>query len=63
MKDPLKEFDMIYNWVKENLKSVVSMNVVDVSDVTLFNDYVAQYEFSNEGDSLSFKNKWKQNDN
>ena len=54
---------MIYNWVKENLKSVVSMNVVDVSDVTLFNDYVAQYEFSNEGDSLSFKNKWKQNDN
>lgn len=47
------------NWAQEQCTSFLGYNVQDVSDVSLVNDFVAQYNFKSLKDAEWFTLKWK----
>lgn len=46
------------NWARDNCPSFAGCEVMDVSDVSMQYDQVAEYVFANERDSNWFKLKW-----
>ena len=48
-----------YDWAKKNCPSFIAHHVQDVSDVSLTNDFVAQYTFKTSKDAEWFTLKWK----
>lgn len=53
-------FKKIKRWSKKNCPSFRNMTVVDVSDVSPTHDLIAQFQFSDEKDSVWFHLKWGQ---
>jgi hypothetical protein len=52
-------FAEVAEWSKVNCNSYVNYDVVDVSDVSIQYDYIAQYYFRNKRDLVAFKLTWK----
>lgn len=54
-----QHFQDACDWAKKFCSSFIGYDLQDVSDVSLTNDYVAQYIFNNERDAEWFTLKWK----
>lgn len=46
-------------WASRQCSSYVDYHVQDVSDVSLINDFIAQYQFRDSKDAMMFELKWK----
>lgn len=46
-------------WASRQCSSYIDYHVQDVSDVSLINDFVAQYQFRDSKDAMMFELKWK----
>lgn len=57
--NPHEEFERIFQWAKSNMNSVQSFNVMDVTDVSLVNDYIAEYRFEDNHEAEVFESRWK----
>jgi len=55
----LEDFKQADAWAQENCASYAGHSVVDVSDVSLRFDTVAEYNFGQESDALIFKLRWR----
>jgi hypothetical protein len=51
-------FSEMKQWAEEHCKSFSTMNIVDVSDVSLYYDYVAEFTFTDERDETLFTMRW-----
>lgn len=47
------------DWAKNQCCSFIGYHIQDVSDVSLVNDYVAEYKFKDPKDAIWFELKWK----
>jgi hypothetical protein len=46
-------------WASRQCSSFVNYHVQDVSDVSLINDFITEYQFQDPTDALLFQLKWK----
>ena len=46
-------------WASRQCSSYIDYYVQDVSDVSLINDFIAQYQFRDSKDAMMFELKWK----
>jgi hypothetical protein len=46
-------------WASRQCASYVDYHVQDVSDFSLINDFIAQYQFRDSKDAMMFELKWK----
>jgi hypothetical protein len=46
-------------WASRQCSSFVNYHVQDVSDVSLINDFITEYQFQYPTDALQFQLKWK----
>ena len=46
-------------WASRQCSSFVNYHVQDVSDVSLINDFITEYQFQDQTDALLFQLKWK----
>ena len=46
-------------WASRQCSSYIDYHVQDVSDVSLINDFIAQYQFRDSKDAMMFELKWK----
>ena len=53
-----KYFNEILLWAKEHCQSFIHFEVVDVSDVSITCDQIAEFHFEHEKDLLMFNLKW-----
>jgi hypothetical protein len=53
-----EHFSYVDEWAREHCKSYCRYDAVDVSDVSLTNDVIAEYCFNDEKDAVLFKLKW-----
>ncbi len=51
-------FKSVADWSGENCKSFIDYTVVDVSDVSIQYDYIAQYFFKRKNDMIAFRLRW-----
>lgn len=56
-----KHFRDAADWAKQQCPTFVDHNVQDVSDVSITNDFIAQYRFKDSKDALLFQLKWRSN--
>lgn len=56
-KDPRENFLKMMSWAQDNCKSFVSVDIVDVSDLSN-HDYVGDFKFTDERDAILFSLKW-----
>ena len=52
-------FKSAAEWAKIQCQSFIGCHVQDVSDVSLTNDYIAEYRFKDTKDAVWFELKWK----
>lgn len=53
-----EHFSYVDEWAREHCVSYCWYKAVDVSDVSLVNDVIAEYIFADEKDAVLFKLKW-----
>ena len=53
-----EHFSYVDEWAREHCKSYYQYKAVDVSDVSLTNDVIAEYQFNNEKDAVLFSLRW-----
>jgi hypothetical protein len=46
-------------WASQQCSSYISYHLQDVSDVSLINDFIAEYKFGDPKDAVWFQLKWK----
>jgi hypothetical protein len=46
-------------WASRQCSSFVNYHIQDVSDVSLINDFITEYQFQDPTDALLFQLKWK----
>jgi len=51
-------FQSAADWARSNCPTFIDHHVQDVSDVSLSNDYIAQYRFLDMRDVLLFQLRW-----
>ncbi len=60
---PYEQADCYFNsaadWAKQRCQSFVGYHIQDVSDVSLINDYIAEYRFKDPKDALLFELKYR----
>ncbi len=52
-------FKSAADWAQQQCQSFISCHVQDVSDVSLVNDYIAEYRFKDPKDALLFELKYR----
>jgi hypothetical protein len=52
-------FSSAADWAKKQCPSFVEYHVQDVSDVSYTNDFIAEYKFRDQKDSMWFNLKWQ----
>lgn len=57
-KDSRDEFSEMQYWAQEHCKSFVAMVLTDISDVSIYHDYVAEFRFTDEQDVTLFTMRW-----
>ena len=54
-----EHFDQAAAWASRQCSSYVDYHVQDVSDTSLINDFIAQYQFQDPKDAMMFELRWK----
>lgn len=57
-EDARDKFNDIRYWAYTHCKSFVAMTLHDVSDVSLYYEYVAEFSFTDDRDATLFRIKW-----
>jgi hypothetical protein len=52
-------FVAMKSWAAVNCESFITMQVADVSDVSMAHDYMAEFTFNNDSDVVLFILRWK----
>lgn len=53
-----EHFAKAASWARHHCSSFINYHVQDVSDVSLTNDFIAQYQFRDPKDAVWFELKW-----
>lgn len=57
--DAEEHFAQAAAWASRQCSSYIDYHVQNVSDSSLINDFIAQYQFGNPKDALLFELRWK----